>query len=394
MSDHDEMVQRFMDVTGVDSTRARFLLESSAWKIDFALADFYENDSESVNLPGQAEGGDQEDHQYEAADDIRRPQEPTPTEMKPVKSKSKPKKKSNVTTFKDLNNKDSSSEEEEGQAFYAGGSETSGQQILGPGKKNDIITDMFKSCQEQAVNVEPSKSSGSGSSTQHRPNTFGGTGYKLGMTSNDTEVTPSSSAERRPSTGLITLRLWQNGFTINDREIRAYDDPANREFLAAIKRGEIPTEIRQEVQGGEMRLDMEDHRHEDYVPPKPKVKAFSGKGQMLGSPSPATVGMTVPTDPADQAANEALARNQLNLNTEQPLTTLQIRLADGSNVRAQFNLTHTVGDVRQYITNIRPQYALREFSLQTTFPTKELTEENKTIAEANLQNSAVMQRLK
>lgn len=60
--------------------------------------------------------------------------------------------------------------------------------------------------------------------------------------------------------------------------------------------------------------------------------------------------MSVPSDPADQAANEALARSQLNLNSEQPVTTLQIRLADGSNVRVQFNLTHTVGDIRRYIT--------------------------------------------
>lgn len=76
--------------------------------------------------------------------------------------------------------------------------------------------------------------------------------------------------------------MWQNGFTINDREIRPYHDPANREFLDSIKRGEIPMEIRQEVQGGEVRLDMEDHRHEEYVPPKTKVKVFAGKGQMLG----------------------------------------------------------------------------------------------------------------
>lgn len=27
---------------------------------------------------------------------------------------------------------------------------------------------------------------------------------------------------------------------------------------------------------------MEDHHHEMYVPPKVKVKAFSGKGHMLG----------------------------------------------------------------------------------------------------------------
>jgi UBX domain-containing protein 1 len=59
--------------------------------------------------------------------------------------------------------------------------------------------------------------------------------------------------------------------------------------------------------------------------------------------------MTISTDPADQAANEALAKNQLNLNNEQPWTTIQIRLADGSNVRAQFNLSHTLGDIRRYV---------------------------------------------
>lgn len=40
-----------------------------------------------------------------------------------------------------------SSEEEEGQAFYAGGSEHSGQQVLGPprGRRADIVSDMFRS---------------------------------------------------------------------------------------------------------------------------------------------------------------------------------------------------------------------------------------------------------
>lgn len=41
------------------------------------------------------------------------------------------------------------SSDEEGQAFYAGGSITSGQQVIGPGKKKkDIVADMFKSVQE------------------------------------------------------------------------------------------------------------------------------------------------------------------------------------------------------------------------------------------------------
>lgn len=45
--------------------------------------------------------------------------------------------------------KDQSSDEEEGQAFYAGGSEHSGQQVLGPGKKkNSFVAAMFRSVQE------------------------------------------------------------------------------------------------------------------------------------------------------------------------------------------------------------------------------------------------------
>lgn len=43
---------------------------------------------------------------------------------------------------------------EEGQAFYAGGSDSSGQQILGPsknknrGNKEDLVAQMFKSVKE------------------------------------------------------------------------------------------------------------------------------------------------------------------------------------------------------------------------------------------------------
>lgn len=45
---------------------------------------------------------------------------------------------------------------------------------------------------------------------------------------------------------------------------------------------EVPKELMQNVTGGEVHLNMEDHRHEDFLPQKSKVKAFAGKGQMLG----------------------------------------------------------------------------------------------------------------
>ncbi|XP_046428041.1 NSFL1 cofactor p47 [Neodiprion fabricii] len=380
MADREELVSQFRDVTGTDAERAQFYLDSSAWQLEVALASFYENDepADLVNEPVEDVASDDD------VGELPRLIDSTPAEMK--SSQPLPKPKARFGTIADLQKRDSSSEEEEGQAFYAGGSEHSGQQVLGPGKKRDIVGDMFKSCQEQAVSSDPRATS------QQRPSTFGGTGYKLGQTSSDTEVTPSPSTQES-NTGLITLKLWREGFTLNDGDIRPYNDPGNREFLAAIKRGEVPMEIRQEVQGAEVRLDMEDHRHEEFVPPKVKVKAFTGKGHMLGSPSPATVGITVPVGSVDQTANESQATRELNVDSSQPVTTIQIRLADGSSIRAQFNLTHTVSDIRRYISTMRPQYAASNFRLLTSYPSKELTEESKTIEEAGLKNSAIMQRL-
>ncbi|XP_076233852.1 NSFL1 cofactor p47 isoform X2 [Calliopsis andreniformis] len=357
--------------------------------LKIALASFYENDEPTaiVSEPVEQDFSDtssEEDYKSIPGKAVGSGK----PEMEGKSSKEKSKSKSRFATLNTLKNKESSPEEEEGQAFYAG-SEFSGQQVLGPGKKKkDIVSDMFKSCQAQSVDVKP-KSSG-----QQRPNTFSGTGYKLGQTNSDTEVVNASSSDnQQPNSGLITLKLWKDGFTLNDSELRLYTDPENAEFLDTIKRGEIPAEIRQEIQSTEAWLDMEDHRHETYVPPKAKVKAFTGKGHMLGSPSPATVGMTIPTDLADQTANETQAKKQLNLDESKPITTLQIRLADGTSVKAQFNLTHTITDIRQYIICMRPQYAMREFSLLTMYPTKELTED-KTIEEAGLQNTAIIQRLK
>lgn len=47
---------------------------------------------------------------------------------------------------------DKDSDDEEGQRFYAGGSITSGQQVIGPPRNNtDIITDMFQTAQKYLV---------------------------------------------------------------------------------------------------------------------------------------------------------------------------------------------------------------------------------------------------
>jgi UBX domain-containing protein 1 len=46
---------------------------------------------------------------------------------------------------------------------------------------------------------------------------------------------PSSS--RRESHTEVILKLWKEGFSINDGAVREYADPANREFLDSVRRG-------------------------------------------------------------------------------------------------------------------------------------------------------------
>lgn len=102
---------------------------------------------------------------------------------------------SNINTFasrfgssakKDDDDRDSSDSEEEGQAFYAGGSETSGQQILGPAKNKenkegaDFVKQMFKRAREHGAEaVDPGAMGGPSSSSR---SAFTGAGFKLGST--------------------------------------------------------------------------------------------------------------------------------------------------------------------------------------------------------------------
>lgn len=379
MANKEELVSQFTVVTGVDRDRAQFYLESSAWQLEMALASFYENDGED-EAPAMVEEDDNDPEEL--------PPKHTMATRKTTAQEKKP--ASRFGTIASLNRADeASSDEEEGQAFYAGGSEHSGQQVLGPSKKKkDIVSEMFRSVQQHGAEVvDPD------ATTTKKAASFSGTGYRLGQTGSDTEVVRSASSSRRESHSEVVLKLWKEGFSINDGEVRNYSDPENREFLESVRRGEVPQELVREANGREVHLNMEDHRHEDFVQmSRPKVKAFTGKGHVLGSPSPATVGITVPIDEKDRVANEEQAKDAVKVDPSLPATTVQIRLADGSRLLGRFNLSHTVADVRRYIVLARPQYEHQSFTLLTTFPSKEL-ESNLTLDQAGLSNAAVLQRL-
>lgn len=129
-----------------------------------------------------------------------------------------------------------SSSDEEHQAFYAGGSDRSGQQVLGPAKRKNFreqLTDMMRSAQEQNI-----AEVGGGPSTSGTSGNVWGQGMRLGMTDNDhTAVGTNRSAPQSENKPVVVLKLWSQGFSIDGGELRHYDDPQNKEFLETVMRG-------------------------------------------------------------------------------------------------------------------------------------------------------------
>ncbi|CAL8133673.1 unnamed protein product [Orchesella dallaii] len=414
---NDELVAQFRDVTGVDAERARFYLEAAGWQLQLATQSFYEGENDQDAMVQDQDS----DPEVDAETRQRIEQNvagmlqsmmasggvPASTasggKPKTKKPKKQPAQRTGPMTLDALRNQESedesSEEEDRGQAFYAGGSQSSGQQVLGPPRKRDeLVAEMFKKAREagaQEVEGPPQmiKKKASGAA-------FSGAGYKLGDT---TEAPPagagavggtsSSTANANSESREVILRLWSQGFTVNDGPLRSYQDPSNMEFLVSVKRGEVPRELIREFQGQEIEMTMEDKRHEDYAPPRGSVKAFTGKGQTLGSPSPVAIGQTAPLNDSDRQANEAAAREQIPLADGAPTANIQFRLADGTRLVARFNPSHTVNDLHSYINLARPQYAATNYVL-TLFPNTELTDKTQTVETAKLSNSALIQKIK
>lgn len=70
----------------------------------------------------------------------------------------------------------------------------------------------------------------------------------------------------------------------------------------------------------------------------------------VSSPSPATIGITKPMDEKDKSVNEEHAKEVVAVDPSLPTTSIQIRLSDGSRLLGQFNHSHTIADVRRFIT--------------------------------------------
>ena len=184
----------------------------------------------------------------------------------------------------------------------------------------------------------------------------------------------------------VAIKFWKNGFSVDNGPLRDFNDPNNKEFLDAIGGGEVPTELRRSAQKGEVHVNMEDHREEDYVKPIETLKAFSGAGHVLGSPVPTVVQERSTSSSSHQPQNPTF-----EVDNTRPVTTIQIRFSDGTRLVSKFNHDNTVGDIRNLVQRARPNTG--SFNLMTTFPNKILDDNSKTITEAKLLNAVIVQRM-
>lgn len=177
------------------------------------------------------------------------------------------------------------------------------------------------------------------------------------------------------------LHLWNDGFSIDDGDLRRFDDPQNRADLQMIREGRAPIHLMNVRL--DQRVDVKLQQHDEDYHPLPKVyRPFSGEGRRLGSPVPgesAAAAQPVATTTTTSASSSQAPST--GVDESQPTLMLRIQLPDGARLPARFNTSQTVGDVYEFIQRASPAISARPWVLSTTFPNKEHEEKGLVLGE-------------
>ncbi|XP_075717141.1 UBX domain-containing protein 2A-like isoform X1 [Rhinoderma darwinii] len=186
----------------------------------------------------------------------------------------------------------------------------------------------------------------------------------------------------------VIIKMWKNGFTINDGQLRDYTDAANRQFMDSMRKGELPPELHKTFAKKELSVNVEDRKSEHYFIRKKHVDPFSGEGHRLGSATPKVI---TKANGLEDGGEQSLP--SVELKAGEPLTNVKIWLADGKRIVQKFNTTHRISDIRNFVERIPCKSEKIPFTLATSFPLRDLLDETVTIQEARLQNAVLVQRL-
>ncbi|EPQ53112.1 SEP-domain-containing protein [Gloeophyllum trabeum ATCC 11539] len=310
-----------------------------------------------------------------------------------------------------LGGEDEDDEDQGPVDWYAGG-ERSGISVQNPDRAGGGIPggDAVRNILRRAFDI------GMGGAGPSRPTTFVGGGHTLGSDEIESQYIPDPDAPPQDvtETAIRHLTFWRDGFSVEDGELRRYDNPEEARLLAQIEAGLAPPHVLNVLPGQPVELRVARRINEDYQPPpkRPGVP-FTGSGHRLGSPIPSLVPLAegsstsnmpggFPAASGSTAASGSAAagpdrepqsiQTRFEVDQTKPTTSVLIRLADGTRLVARMNLTHTVKDIRNFINASRPENNARPYTIGTTFPNRVLDDDSQTLEQAGLVNSVVVQR--
>lgn len=302
-----------------------------------------------------------------------------------------------MKTLRDLQAGDDDDEEDEKKQDMFAGGEKSGLAVQEPGAGGGP-RDHFRNIMNQARQNRDRPPGAGDEEEEEEPQSsnFTGRAQTLGGEDAPSQVVedPLAAARARQQRAprvTRTLHLWADGVSIDDGPLLRFDDPANEHVMQEINQGRAPKALLDVQPDQEVDLNLEPHKGENYVAPKPKYKPFSGAGQRLGSPTPglASTSASASTSQAPAAAASSASSSssssakpqEMAIDASQPTIQLQIRLGDGTRLSSRFNTTHTIGDVYDFVNQASPSSQQRAYALSTTFPTKELDDKSQVLGD-------------
>ncbi|CCG84146.1 protein of unknown function [Taphrina deformans PYCC 5710] len=380
-----ESIKLFREITSASEEQAKFFIDSAKGDVNAAMASYYENGQgdDEDSMPGTYTRNSDEDEVTQAF----------PVSNTRSKSKPTPNRRgiNTIGGLQQSQDEDSDAEDKPAE-FYTGG-EKSGLGVIDPSKKKDGTNRPMNLIQEllrkaAAGGQEPEETEAQGSS-------FRGSGYTLGGEEEESRKVedPNAAFKRamaaQPARVKRVLKLWQDGFSVDDGQLFRYDDPANKDYLEAINKGHAPLSLLNVAYGQPVDVTVEKRTEEMYTPPPKVHKPFESAGHRLGSETPPTSAPTQSAAASNPKAEEE--KPKMDVDESKPTTSLQIRLAAGGRLVSSFNTSHTLADVYDFLERAAPSSG-RAFQLLTPFPRKEYPRDGTTLEEAGLLKGVLQQK--
>ncbi|CAG7557935.1 unnamed protein product [Fusarium equiseti] len=391
MADREGQIVEFAGLSGASPEEARQYLEAHNWDLAEASNAWFRDAEDDNRDTSTAPAPAPDTYTGPRTLDGRPAPEAARSSQPARKSAPSQQRKTGIATLGSLGSSshqhdhgdddddDSDPEDNDGRGNLFAGGEKSGLAVQDPNQQDanpkKLISDILAKARANATRPEAESEGG-----PSEPSRFRGTGQTLGGDGVESRAIPDPLGPVRPSNAESqerVLHIWQDGFSIDDGDLRRFDDPANQADLALIRSGRAPLHL-MNVQHDQP-IDVKLHQHDTPYQPQPKqYRPFGGSGQRLGAVVPGA-GESSSSTAAPAAAPSSSSAPTVN--DSQPTIMIRIQMPDGTRLPARFNTTHTVGDVYGFVQGASQETRARSWVLSTTFPNKDHTDHSLVLGE-------------